>query len=358
MPLALALCRISATFFSKSPQKAEIALRLIRDATELTRYLLKSGYVAAAERLIGAYRFLHEDKIADDILHSMVNAGYKVVPKNPFIIKQPLLGSGLLIRSPYVARILSLWKIMREPIIDIFPPAPGMPKNRRQYFKAVKEKFVHDAYHSLSIEGYQVTEELIKKIANGKWNPQQSMSDKEEYNALAAKGYLQAFEAVLDSIKKIFAGQNSGKVARNDLMQWYQALFSSLVQAGILDKESLIGYRQQPVMIRGSQHVPLPKEAIIDAMDAFYTCLQNEPEASVRAVLGHFIFVFIHPFIDGNGRVARFLMNAMFASGGYPWTIILLENRKKYMQALEAASVKQNIKPFAEFVYQSVDKVN
>lgn len=78
--------------------------------------------------------------------------------------------------------------------------------------------------------------------------------------------------------------------------------------------------------------------------------IEEEPEASVRAVLGHFIFVFIHPYMDGNGRIGRFLMNAMLASGGYPWTVIPVERRDEYMQALEKASVDQDIAPFAAFV--------
>jgi Fic family protein len=78
--------------------------------------------------------------------------------------------------------------------------------------------------------------------------------------------------------------------------------------------------------------------------------LQKEHEASVRAVLGHFIFVFIHPYMDGNGRMGRFLMNVMLASGGYPWTVIPVEERDVYMQALERASVNQDIEPFAQFL--------
>lgn len=54
--------------------------------------------------------------------------------------------------------------------------------------------------------------------------------------------------------------------------------------------------------------------------------------------------------MDGNGRIGRFLMNVMLASGGYPWTIIPLERRDDYMDALESASVKQDIRPFAKFL--------
>jgi Fic family protein len=85
-------------------------------------------------------------------------------------------------------------------------------------------------------------------------------------------------------------------------------------------------------------------------MPVLFELLQQEPEASVRAVLGHFIFVYIHPYMDGNGRMGRFIMNLMLASGGYPWTVIPVEERKLYMHALEQASVHQNIEPFALFL--------
>ena len=77
---------------------------------------------------------------------------------------------------------------------------------------------------------------------------------------------------------------------------------------------------------------------------------QEEHEPSVCAVLGHFIFVYLHPYMDGNGRIGRFLMNVMLASGGYPWTVISMEHRDRYMNALEKASVDQEISEFADFL--------
>mgnify|MGYP000468588162 CR=1 FL=1 len=58
--------------------------------------------------------------------------------------------------------------------------------------------------------------------------------------------------------------------------------------------------------------------------------------------------------MDGNGRIARFLMNAMLASGGYPWTVIPVEQRDVYMAVLESASVQQNIEPFAKYLAELV----
>jgi Fic family protein len=89
-------------------------------------------------------------------------------------------------------------------------------------------------------------------------------------------------------------------------------------------------------------------------MEVLFELLRSEPEPSVRAVLGHFLFVYIHPYPDGNGRIGRFLMNTMFASGGYPWTVIRLARRRQYLAALEAASTERDIRPFAIFVAEEM----
>ncbi len=93
-----------------------------------------------------------------------------------------------------------------------------------------------------------------------------------------------------------------------------------------------------------------------DLMPAFFALLQEEEEPAVRAVLGHFFFVYINPYIDGNGRIGQFLMNVMLASGGYPWAVIPVEQRSAYMAALEEASVRENIEPFVRFLAGLVQK--
>ena len=72
------------------------------------------------------------------------------------------------------------------------------------------------------------------------------------------------------------------------------------------------------------------------------------------------MFVYIHPYMDGNGRIARFLMNIMLASGGYSWIVIPLEKRNEYMASLEKASVKQNITDFTKFIagFLNVEKTS
>ena len=108
------------------------------------------------------------------------------------------------------------------------------------------------------------------------------------------------------------------------------------------------------VFLQGSSHAPPHYDYVSDGMTALVECLIEEPCAFTRAVLGHWLFGFVHPYMDGNGRIARFTMNVMLASGGYPWTIIYVEDRDRYMAALEEASVNGDIQPFLDFIVDSV----
>lgn len=89
-------------------------------------------------------------------------------------------------------------------------------------------------------------------------------------------------------------------------------------------------------------------------MPELFRLINEEPDPRVRAVLGHFMFVFIHPYMDGNGRIGRFILNAMLASGGYPWTVVPLEKRGEYMSALEKASVSGDISDFTRLIAELV----
>ena len=70
---------------------------------------------------------------------------------------------------------------------------------------------------------------------------------------------------------------------------------------------------------------------------------------------GIFFFYYIHPYRDGNGRMGRFILNLMLISGGFNWTIIRVEKRSEYMNALEQASTKKDILPFAEFIRDEIE---
>src|SRR5437763_1519527 len=172
--------------------------------------------------------------------------------------------------------------------------------------------------------------------------------------ALAARGYWQAFQLVKKEVEKVIAGENPSALARAAHNDWYREMFQPCVTAGLLEPGSLAGYRNIPVYLRGSRYVPPRWEAVREAMPAFFDLLEKEPEPSVRAVLGHWLFGYVHPYPDGNCRMARFLMNVMLASGGYPWTVIRVIDRKSYLSALDRASIEMDIHPFTTFIVRRV----
>jgi hypothetical protein len=317
--------------------------------------LLEGGHSTVAGRLAGAFRNIGRSTIADNIVATMRVAGYIVNETDPFKGLPPM-AFALRETSPYVNRARMTWDKMRADVLQNFTAVPQQT-DTAAYLHHLDEVYVSDAYNSLSIEGYRVTPELIERVRFGDWNPTSVEADRNHRDALAARGYWQAFQQVKKSVEKVLSHQNAGVIASSDHSAWYRELFSPSVTAGLVKIADLAGYRNGPVYIRRSMHVPPRYEAVRELMPAFFDLLQNEPEPAVRVVMGHFMFVYIHPYFDGNGRMGRFLMNVMMASGGYPWTVVPLERRAEYMAALEQASVMQDIAPFASLLASLVQRL-
>jgi hypothetical protein len=352
--VASALTRATEGFFAQHPVEAEIVLGGIRDPSALLARLLEGGHATIAGRLAGAFRRLGDPSVADEIVAAMRAADHDVRETDPF---DPDRSSPPLFRStpPIVARLKTLWASNRAAVLDRFPEAPGLPRDRAAYLKAIDDVYKLDAYHSLSIEGYQVTSELVERVATGRWDPDRISSDRESSNALAARGYWLAFQRVRRTVERVVSG-GATDLLRVAHREWYREMFSPHVAVGLLPAPVLAGYRNQPVFLRGSRHVPPRWELLGDAMPALFDLIEREQEPAVRAVLGHWLFGYVHPFPDGNGRIARFVMNVLLAAGGYPWTIIRVEDRSEYLAALERASVDLDVEAFASFVAEQQTK--
>ena len=348
-----ALIKVTEPFFARHRIEARVALTGVHDATGILRRFLNGGHSSIAGRLAGAFRRIGREDVADEILSVMKSAGYDVRESDPFPPEQGF-GAAVSSAAPIVGRLHAMWETHRAPVLEIFPEAPGRPTDEKAYLHFVDEVYKSDAYHSLSIEGYRVTFELIDRVRSGQWDPDAQSRDRDSLDALAARGYWQAFQLVKESVAGIIAGKNAGALVRATHREWYRALFQPCVAAGLIPAAVLAGYRDGPVYLKHSRHVPPRWEAVRDAMPAYFDLIENEDAPAVRAVLGHWLFGYLHPYPDGNGRVARFIMNAMLASGGYPWTVIRVEDRKAYMAALDAAGIHADIKPFARFLAERV----
>lgn len=350
---AAAVVRVSERFISRNPVETRVVLANIADVGDILRLLLRGGHSVVAGRLAGAFRKVGRDGYADEVVNAMRAAGYEVREKDPFTADQPITTLAAS-PQPLVGRMRATWQAMREQVIESFPDPPGRPADHESYLKAVDDIYQSDAYHSLSIEGYDVSPGLIERVAAGNWNPEDSAADRASRDALSARGYWLAFQRVRRDIAKIIDGAEPADLVRGSHREWYRELFEPCVAAGLIGAPALSGYRNDAVYLRTSRYVPPRWEAVADAMATLFELLSVEPEPSVKAVLGHWLVGYIHPYPDGNGRIARFLMNVMFASGGYPWTVIRVGDRESYLTALDSASIDQQIGPFAQFLAERV----
>ncbi|MGE4240944.1 Fic family protein [Ramlibacter sp.] len=345
--LESALVAAGPAFFTQQPLAATIALRSLGEGSHLVRTLLEGSHSVVAGRPAGALRALGRPEVADEVVQTMRSATYTVNETNPF--EQPVNSiPGGRPESPYVQRIRLLWADMRQAVIDTLPAPTRGRRSASRTLADVEARYVTDAYHSLSIEGYRVTPQLVEQVRQGQWNP--DGDDQGARDAMAARGYFEAHNAVKDSVSRILEGMEPGEELRKSHGAWYRALFAPSVQAGVLRPQDLAGYRNDQVFIREALHVPLSKEAVRETMPVLFELISNEAHPAARAVLGHFLFVYIHPYMDGNGRLGRFVMNALLVTSGYPWTVIPVEQRKAYMSALEQASTHRNIVPLAKFI--------
>ncbi len=352
-PLESALIKAGPAYFRRQPLEIALALKSANN-TLLLSELLNKAQVSAAGRLAGAYRAVMMPTEADAILSAMGAAGLSATETNPFDEPVPEITS-MRPQSPHAARIALLWESLSDRITSRLQRPIEPPTNIDAAIERLEETYTHDAYHSLSIEGYRVTPELIERVRSGQWNPLENEEDQKHLDALAARGYWEAHGQVKETIRSLYANQLTIAALRGDVADWYRALFGPMARAGMLNPVDLAGYRNRPVFIRGSRHTPLPIEAISDAMETMFDCAQQESHPLTRAILCHWLIGYIHPFPDGNGRTARFLMNTLLVAAGYSWTIIRLETRQDYMAALEELSVNHNPDQFVNVVLEAMN---
>ena len=130
-----------------------------------------------------------------------------------------------------------------------------------------------------------------------------------------------------------------------------------IILKGIDDLEAGV-YRRHNVRIVGAFMIPPQaikvKNKMEEFMNWYYENKYSIPIPELAAQM-HYRFVCIHPFIDGNGRVSRLLMNLILMSNGYPPAIILNVDRRKYYRVLNDAN-KGNEESFENFIGRSIER--
>jgi Fic family protein len=145
---------------------------------------------------------------------------------------------------------------------------------------------------------------------------------------------------------------------KETLTEWQIKNIHALVLKGINDPYAG-DYRDQQVIIAGAKHTPPEPFLIKEKMENLIKWYDTEGQSLhpvERAALLHIIFVGVHPFIDGNGRTSRLLLNLELMKSGYPPLIIRNENRIKYYNALDKAHTTGDNADFIDLVIEELNR--
>jgi hypothetical protein len=228
--------------------------------------------------------------------------------------------------------------------------ARTLPKFPAQLLQANAEQTrAYDAYHSTTMEGYRISRETSDAIVRGEPLPEGPQDAETLKAAMAIQGYVLAFNEVLARARK------HTRIDTDLILDLFETLFRPSVDAGIIDPAALRGWRTSSVSLRGWRYIPPNPKKIPDLIQGLERFAARDDLTSLaRALLLHLEFVTIHPFLDGNGRLGRLLMNYALISAGHPWVTVPSDERIPFFRSIERAQVEADAVPFTRFVWNLI----
>lgn len=229
-------------------------------------------------------------------------------------------------------KLLSEIDALQKDVNRLRPFSKNKVRELKDYFK------IGLTYSSNALEGNSLTESETKVVL-------------EEGITIGGKPLKDHYEAVghADAFEKIFALYREKKMTESIVKDLHSLFYARI------DKVEAGKYRRVNAFITGSRY-PLPKPALLQRRMAAFVKQIGDYRKNLHpihtAALIHKEFVFIHPFIDGNGRLARLLMNLSLLQEGYLIAIIPPVLRAEYIRHLEAAHEKED--GFVQFIAEAV----
>jgi Fic family protein len=208
--------------------------------------------------------------------------------------------------------------------------------------RAKKEAYFQYIYHTVGIEGNTM-------------NLAQTRSVLETKLAVAGKSVMEHNEILgMDSALKYINNtlvDKIGDITLQDILEMHRRVIGNVdpVEAGL--------FRRTQVYV--GDHVPPPPSQVYSMVNKFVSWLNSIPAMSLHpvrlAALAHYKLVHIHPFVDGNGRTSRLLMNLVLMQSGFPPVIIRRADRDIYYNHLVTAN-EGDIRPFIRFIAHCTEK--
>ncbi len=237
--------------------------------------------------------------------------------------------------------ILERLTVKKQKLGKYRPFAEDLIKNLEDWFK------VELTYSSNAIEGNTLsrmeTAEVIEKGVSA------VISGKALKDQLEAVNHAEA----LDFIKTLVKERKSHQfITEKDIKAIHKIILKGI------DDQWAGKYRQTVVFIKGAGVEFPAAQKVPSLMVEFIQWLESQQGKHPVRIAGeaHFKLVSIHPFIDGNGRTARLLMNLILAINSYPMAVIRNEERIAYLEAVNLGQTQNNLQPFYSLAEEAVER--
>lgn len=219
---------------------------------------------------------------------------------------------------------------------------PEVLKQIQKYFR------IKNIHHSNAIEGNRLDYGETRMVVEQGL----TITGKPLKDTLEAKNLAHAMNFFEE-----LASKKEKPITAHDVRQIHAAILKGI------DDENGGRYRLSEVEISGSQYKPPTYIRVPDEMEKFGSWLETVTSASYNlqaspiflACAAHTWFVYIHPFVDGNGRTARIIMNLVLMRHGYPISIVTRDDRARYYDALETSHTS-DLTPFISLIVDTLEE--
>jgi Fic family protein len=240
------------------------------------------------------------------------------------------LSAGILDQLDVLNRLKNQW-IAKKPL------AGTQLKKLQEYFN------IKNTYESNRIEGNTLTYQETQLVVNEGL----TIGGKPMKDHLEAINHAEAISYIYELI------QGFPEFDKRVLLDIHRLILKSI------DGSNAGRYRSVPVRISGSEHIPPQPFLVPKMMEDYFAHYQNIKEQVHPVIVAaemHERLVSIHPFIDGNGRTSRLVMNVILMKHGYPITYLKGDDtsRLKYYNTLEKVQVENDPVPFYELIIERV----
>lgn len=185
--------------------------------------------------------------------------------------------------------------------------------------------------NSISLDTCDISKEVVTKILDN-----EPVECSESVKNLV-KDYLDGFLFVIK------LASNNEEFTENTLKDLHQIVVKDKGLGGL--------YRNVDISIKGSNHTPPSYIKVYDRMKKYFITINDENnDLWYNIAFSHAQLMKVHPFLDGNGRCARIVLNYQLIKNGFKPVVIRFEDKEQYFNLLEEFKVNKNIEPLIQYI--------